>query len=118
MNEEIQRYIRDSRELISCQAQMIEKLSSELSAVKAEKAELSKIAEDNTLDDIIDCLKKDQWTQESITKALENKDVDCLEKKAEELEDDSFGELDDSQPTVSCNIRPSEKRLYARLGLI
>ena len=118
MKEElIQQYIDESQALIEKQASEIASLQQKLDQAKAGR-KMDKQASEGTVCELISCLKQGQYKQESVINALLNKDSSVLVKEAAiEDVDDSWGELDDD--TVhSDNLKPSERKLYARYGLI
>ena len=116
MEELIQQYISESSALIAKQASEIVELRERVSLAEA-RSKMDKEAAEGTLCDLIDCLGKGQYSQESIIKALREKNTDCLKKESAEEVIDDWGSLEETV-SISNNIRPSEQKLYANLGLI
>jgi len=118
MEELIQQYIEQAEAFIEKQAKEIASLNEAILEVKSSHA-LAKKSSEDTLSDLISCLSNGQYKQESIVNALKSSNTGLLEKESEEEEiEDSWGELDNSTDVSHNNIRPSDRQLYSRFGLI
>ena len=116
MKELIQQYISESSTFINKQAKEIAMLKERVSLAEA-RSKMDKEAAEGTLCDLIDCLDKGQYSQESIVKALREKNTSYLVKEAAEEVVDDWGSVE-KIATISNNTRPSEQKLYANLGLV
>ena len=112
----IRKYIEESGSLIKKQAEEI--LSLKESAQEATASALVKKASEDTLDKITYMLGNGHYTPESVVDALRDRNTENLVKQATaEPVDDSWGELDGNSVDLN-NIRPSDRKLYSRYGLI
>jgi len=115
MEELIREYIKEASGLIEKQAKEILILKER--ARKANASDLAKKASEDILNKIAYMLGNEQYTQESIIKAIRENSTESLVKRSVELVDDSWGELEEDSVNLN-NIRPSDRKLYSNLGLI
>lgn len=117
MKEYIRQYIEETNRLLHKQAAFISSLEHKTHQLESDV--LAKNAAEALLGDLSSRLSEGRYTAESVAEAIRNKDTGCLIKVSGELEEDynSWGRLEDDSVN-SDNIRPSERKLYTRLGLI
>lgn len=118
MNDVIQ-YVKESRELMRKQGCEIQRLHDLLKQAASAISDIKSESE-SFLDDVGTKLASTgQFTPESVANALIEKNAELLTRAPIVDKDvNDWGELDNKVSVEIDNLRPSERKLYERFGLI